>query len=256
MSECEVSFGEFTPSASSGFSSSSPWANLENFKEQQAAFTDGDQMQAGLYGGIIFCMPVIQSWGVDDGWLHQEPLATPWEAYCDGFPCAVCEDAAAGAGMPEAHTAPQPPRRCRARSAAAPPPLAPAGGEPEEPVEPMPVRRTFIHFDTSDGRGPVEPADAEPAASSAIRSASAPPLLLRRTFCLRDPRKEEAHRTGDCKPCAYFLYKEDGCRLGDECSFCHLCVDGEVKRRKKEKHRVMKMQTRCARRGRQCRPER
>jgi len=256
MSESDVSFGEvkpseFTPSASSGFSSSSSCATLESLEERQAAFADGEQMQTGMYAGVVFCMPVMQPWGVGDGWLHQEPWATPpWEAYCDGFSSAMCEHGAADAETPESRAAPQPPRRCRPRKEAAARPVACAGGEP------MPVRHTFIHFDTSDGKGTAEPADAEPAAGSAGRSVSAPPLLLRRAFYLRDPRKDEAHRSGHCKPCAYFLYKEDGCRLGDECSFCHLCAEGEVKRRKKDKHRVMKMQARCIRRGRQCRRER
>lgn len=221
---------------------------------------DGEQMQAGMYAGVVFCMPVMQPWGAGDGWLHHEPWATPpWEVYCDGFSGVMCEQGAVGAEMPEGRAAPRPLGKRRPRREAAARPIACAGGEPAEPPEPMPVRHTFIHFDAGGGRvpgGPAEPADAEPAAGSTGRSASAPPLLLRRTFCLRDPGKDEAHRLGHCKPCAYFLYKEDGCRLGDECSFCHMCSEGEVKRRKKDKHRVMKVQARCTRSGRQCRPER
>lgn len=43
----------------------------------------------------------------------------------------------------------------------------------------------------------------------------------------------EAHRTGTCKPCA-FLYTK-GCMNGVECTFCHLCDEGEKKRRQKER---------------------
>lgn len=41
------------------------------------------------------------------------------------------------------------------------------------------------------------------------------------------------HRTGTCKPCAFF-YKQ-GCGNGVQCPFCHLCDSSEKKRRQKEK---------------------
>jgi hypothetical protein len=44
----------------------------------------------------------------------------------------------------------------------------------------------------------------------------------------------EGHDIGQCVPCAYFWYKKDGCRLGADCKFCHLCTKGEVKKRKRE----------------------
>jgi len=37
-----------------------------------------------------------------------------------------------------------------------------------------------------------------------------------------------------CKPCA-FIYTEEGCENGMSCVFCHLCPQGEKKRRQKEK---------------------
>eukprot|EP00408_Alexandrium_pacificum_P046443 CAMPEP_0171249648 /NCGR_PEP_ID=MMETSP0790-20130122/49655_1 /TAXON_ID=2925 /ORGANISM="Alexandrium catenella, Strain OF101" /LENGTH=552 /DNA_ID=CAMNT_0011717167 /DNA_START=60 /DNA_END=1718 /DNA_ORIENTATION=- len=47
------------------------------------------------------------------------------------------------------------------------------------------------------------------------------------------------HRSGHCKPCAWF-WKAQGCSNGSECNHCHLCPMGELKRRKQEK--VAKMQ--------------
>jgi hypothetical protein len=44
----------------------------------------------------------------------------------------------------------------------------------------------------------------------------------------------EGHAIGQCVPCAYFWHKKDGCRLGENCKFCHLCNKGEVKKRKRE----------------------
>jgi len=43
------------------------------------------------------------------------------------------------------------------------------------------------------------------------------------------------HERGECNPCAYFHYKEDGCRQGEDCIFCHFCVPGALKLRKKQK---------------------
>lgn len=51
---------------------------------------------------------------------------------------------------------------------------------------------------------------------------------------------KEAHGVGQCTPCAYFWYKKDGCRKGDECPFCHLCEKGEMKRRKKNRVQQLK----------------
>merc|ERR1712039_475447 len=49
------------------------------------------------------------------------------------------------------------------------------------------------------------------------------------------PSKGSApHGTGRCNPCAWF-YKVKGCQNGFQCTYCHLCPDGELKRRKKAK---------------------
>mmetsp|Transcript_58003 Transcript_58003/g.168254 ORF Transcript_58003/g.168254 Transcript_58003/m.168254 type:complete len:552 (+) Transcript_58003:77-1732(+) len=40
------------------------------------------------------------------------------------------------------------------------------------------------------------------------------------------------HASGTCRPCAWF-WKSVGCQNGSECQHCHLCPDGELKRRKK-----------------------
>lgn len=45
------------------------------------------------------------------------------------------------------------------------------------------------------------------------------------------------HATGECKPCAFF-YKKSGCASGRTCLFCHLCENGEKKRRQREKKDV------------------
>lgn len=46
-------------------------------------------------------------------------------------------------------------------------------------------------------------------------------------------RGSAGHRSGACKPCAFFHTK--GCESGVDCGFCHLCWPGEKIRRRKER---------------------
>jgi len=52
--------------------------------------------------------------------------------------------------------------------------------------------------------------------------------------------KVEAHEQRRCTPCAYFAYKADGCRLAENCEYCHLCERGELQRRRKERKQAMR----------------
>jgi len=60
-----------------------------------------------------------------------------------------------------------------------------------------------------------------------------------------DPRLGQAsqgsvhHWSGMCNPCAWF-WKKQGCESGIHCVRCHLCLDGEVKLRKKAKLATMR----------------
>ena len=47
------------------------------------------------------------------------------------------------------------------------------------------------------------------------------------------------HGSGICKPCAWFHHAE-GCRHAGDCEFCHMCPAGEIKKRKKEKQKLIK----------------
>jgi len=118
----------------------------------------------------------------------------------------------------------------------------------------VPVRNTFIHFDCPDklalfdrlaGRSP-----ASEGRTSLNRSASSPMLLSRESTPMASDvpddqlsassapsgtisEKEAKHMRGECRPCAYFNYKKDGCRLGENCEFCHLCSREERKKKGK-----------------------
>jgi hypothetical protein len=48
------------------------------------------------------------------------------------------------------------------------------------------------------------------------------------------------HDRKECRPCAYFYFKVDGCRNSESCEFCHLCNKGEIKRRKRQKVKELK----------------
>jgi hypothetical protein len=43
-----------------------------------------------------------------------------------------------------------------------------------------------------------------------------------------------------CKPCAFF-HRTEGCTNGEKCEYCHLCPEGEIKRRKKAKQSLKKL---------------
>mmetsp|Transcript_17791 Transcript_17791/g.41455 ORF Transcript_17791/g.41455 Transcript_17791/m.41455 type:complete len:199 (+) Transcript_17791:83-679(+) len=54
------------------------------------------------------------------------------------------------------------------------------------------------------------------------------------------PSKGSAlHAGGLCRPCAWF-WKPQGCNSGKNCSYCHLCPEGELKERKKMKVAAMR----------------
>jgi hypothetical protein len=55
------------------------------------------------------------------------------------------------------------------------------------------------------------------------------------------PEHEAKHFAGECQPCAYY-FKPDSCKWAASCNFCHLCPEGEIKLRKKEKIRALREQ--------------
>lgn len=90
----------------------------------------------------------------------------------------------------------------------------------------LPVRNTFIHI------GSEEEVQRE--------WSSCPGMIMAKEFSTKYPAMEQAHIKGDCRPCAYFVHKGDGCRWGEECRFCHLCPPGNLKKKKKEKVKALK----------------
>merc|ERR1712228_325821 len=56
---------------------------------------------------------------------------------------------------------------------------------------------------------------------------------------------EEKHARRICRPCTYFAFKADGCRLGDKCAFCHFCGKAELKKQKKERKKKLREAAAC-----------
>lgn len=105
--------------------------------------------------------------------------------------------------------------------------------------EQVPVKNTFIHYDAKTS----DLADDVPALTAHDMMQSAPPAMLQQAFHTKTlsgkAAMEATHLAGDCRPCAYF-YKNETCRWGYDCTFCHLCPVGEIKARKKEKIKAMR----------------
>lgn len=103
----------------------------------------------------------------------------------------------------------------------------------------VPVKNTFVHFNNDHY--------SDEALKKLSRSSSAPGTLLSCDFqIIRQPTVLELHERGECNPCAYFYLKADGCRRSSECKFCHLCPAGELKIRKKQRNKALKLAKRAA----------
>jgi len=105
-------------------------------------------------------------------------------------------------------------------------------------LEDIPVKNTFVHFTKSDAKGTYCDSASESESNKLLRSSSAPAIVMSCTF--ETLTMSELHEQGKCHPCAYLHAKSDGCRLGSECRFCHLCLPDELKTRKKLKRKEIK----------------
>mmetsp|Transcript_44367 Transcript_44367/g.102487 ORF Transcript_44367/g.102487 Transcript_44367/m.102487 type:complete len:319 (-) Transcript_44367:285-1241(-) len=90
-------------------------------------------------------------------------------------------------------------------------------GIPPPPAEPPVLLPTALLNDTAPpAQAPVLPEAVTPMGLPSVGSA------------------KHLHRRGKCRPCAH-VHSAEGCKNGAECTFCHLCPPGELKRRHKEK---------------------
>jgi hypothetical protein len=109
------------------------------------------------------------------------------------------------------------------------------------------IKNTFLNFDLRGLRDAEDDSDF----GAPTRSISLPQILRDqdRNTSPRSVAVEWAeslpsvgaslHASGQCKPCAWF-WKPEGCRWGAECCHCHLCPEGELRRRKKSRQAELK----------------
>mmetsp|Transcript_18169 Transcript_18169/g.31899 ORF Transcript_18169/g.31899 Transcript_18169/m.31899 type:complete len:342 (-) Transcript_18169:75-1100(-) len=81
-----------------------------------------------------------------------------------------------------------------------------------------------------------EPAGLDALSSPQASSAITNPTLLGSSRSLQG---SALHGTGECKPCAW-VWHEKGCKNGKDCEYCHLCPQGELKVRRKQKLQVLR----------------
>jgi len=114
----------------------------------------------------------------------------------------------------------------------------------------LPIKNTFIEFpdlfthQTKERHPQSCPAFflEEERKALAELEASIQQQVNGSSFIGRGPepsRGADEHGTGSCKPCAWYHHVE-GCRHGHDCEFCHMCPVGEIKKRKKEKQKLIR----------------
>lgn len=95
---------------------------------------------------------------------------------------------------------------------------------------------------------PIEHSQTPPPLSCPSSPLAAQPLLLQYPRLTLNLSKEirpsvgsTLHREGRCTACAWF-WKPQGCGNGQDCSYCHLCPPGEIRRRRKLKNAALRAQ--------------
>ena len=116
----------------------------------------------------------------------------------------------------------------------------------------LPIKNTFIDFPTLFAQQPSSerhphscPAFFLEEERKAIAELEASIKQQQSAAATINRRPEQSrgaseHGTGNCKPCAWFHHVE-GCRHAQDCEFCHLCPSGEIKKRKKDKQKLIRI---------------
>jgi len=110
---------------------------------------------------------------------------------------------------------------------------------------------SLISSGLSSGQVTASPSTERDSAANDSRSASEKDEQEATTASLGPPPGLKAppntpshgsvlHTLGNCRPCAWF-HKPTGCESGQECKYCHVCSDGELKSRKKNKQAAMRL---------------
>eukprot|EP00439_Symbiodinium_sp_Y106_P066303 s2514_g10.t2 len=109
------------------------------------------------------------------------------------------------------------------------PPPTPFSPKRKAPGRPETEKAGGDRDPTGPGPYPLEEAEGpEPTWNQEVTVATVP------------SKGSSTHGSGKCRPCAWF-WKPQGCQNDQDCGYCHLCPEGELKNRKKSKVAAMRM---------------
>lgn len=93
----------------------------------------------------------------------------------------------------------------------------------------------FKHFDVSFTQAACPLPTPLPVSSTDVKVEDVPAPPSPESMGRHLARKDLEHACGTCVPCSFFALREDGCRHGDACPFCHLCSNKrEVKAQRRQ----------------------
>mmetsp|Transcript_13122 Transcript_13122/g.30788 ORF Transcript_13122/g.30788 Transcript_13122/m.30788 type:complete len:169 (+) Transcript_13122:42-548(+) len=116
---------------------------------------------------------------------------------------------------------------------------------PGLPLAQAPVKNTFIHYEDSAKEASVQKCNSDPLPSSASECSCSIQSESEKSSQTRADSDRSGIGPGiqwsegarlhpeQCKPCAW-NWKPSGCSKGEKCAFCHMCAEGELKRKRKE----------------------
>mmetsp|Transcript_43217 Transcript_43217/g.87107 ORF Transcript_43217/g.87107 Transcript_43217/m.87107 type:complete len:412 (+) Transcript_43217:116-1351(+) len=188
-------------------------------------------------GSALFGPPEDCQEFESSGWAFpvSTPECTPLLPYCQprGMPFSI------PLPPPESLLSTPPPRAAgipllpaEPLLSAPPPRVEPLSSIPLPPAEP-PVLPAELAFQEAPTAPPAVPAPASAPAAPVLLLSDALEAAASGAPALPSAGSSD-HRLGTCKPCAH-AYSTKGCRNGADCTFCHLCPPGELKRQQRVK---------------------
>jgi hypothetical protein len=107
----------------------------------------------------------------------------------------------------------------------------------------LPVKNTFVHYDQMEEQPTIGKSISNMVDKRDQASKTYIDDFSQLVGNLKEVSEVDAelpsigsagHGNGTCKPCAW-AWKSKGCSNGKQCTFCHICDAGEIKRRRRNK---------------------
>ncbi|CAJ1422738.1 unnamed protein product [Effrenium voratum] len=117
---------------------------------------------------------------------------------------------------------------------------APAPAPRAQAPAPVPAPSSPVPAEQPVDAGPVSDAALQHAAGRQLFNEAMDPSTFEGHTPNLASKGSALHGTGRCSPCAWF-WKARGCNSGFDCTYCHMCPEGELKSRKKAKVQAIRM---------------